>query len=242
MTRKDQILFYLSSSLHPICDDCLAEITYCSTRQEANQICRKLSERNLISRNKGYCNRCKRNKIINQIRSVNPIINQNPLQKKDSPDPSFLSINESEYIFSNIVYSWHPIQADTNSIYQFPNSMTPYMKFLYKLPTIYRWVIQFPDKKYLYYIGETEKLCPNRLGSYLNPGPSQETNKRLHILFLDYLRKGCHIRLDYLKFAPFTLNSYQISQESLKNANLRRMIEHLIIYHYENQGVSLLNR
>jgi hypothetical protein len=184
VTRKEQILSYLFSNPHPICDDCLAEITHCSTRQDANRICRDLNDKNQISRNTGYCNKCQRNKTINQIRSENPVINQNPPQKKDSQLlPSSPPEKDSQLIISSIHHSWEPVLASSNSRYLFPGNITSNMKSVYRFPAIYRWLIQFPSKSVIYYIGETEQLCPGRINLYLKPDHTTDEWKIAQSIF-----------------------------------------------------------
>jgi hypothetical protein len=233
MTKKQQILLFLKNNPFPICDDCIAIHTQCSTRQEANQICRALSIHKEIYRHNGICNDCKRNKIVNQIGSQIPV---QPIQ------PTIPPSNESYFSLSAIIYSWNPILSDGLEPYTFPNDITNFMKTHYRMPAIYRWSIRFDDENTLYYIGETEELCPRRLGHYIKPGPGQQTNQRLNAQFQKYLQSGCQIKLDCLIFNPYILNSIKITQKSLINANLRRMMEHLMIYQYSNQGISLLNR
>lgn len=187
----------------------------------------------MISRYSGVCSECKRSKIVN-MSGTKPSVQHSP----PSPPPS----KEDMFLVSKIEYTWNSILSDGSKPYMFPHDITAFMKSTYRIPTIYRWVMQNTDGNIFYYIGETEELCPRRLNQYLKPGPTQQTNQRLNEKFQEMAHLGYTITLDILTFKSFTLNSTEITLKSLHNSNLRKMIEHLIIYHYQSVGISLLNR
>jgi len=171
MTRKQQILSYLELNPIPICDDCLSSSTHCYPRQHVNQICRILSEQHQISRYQGFCKICFRNKIVNKVKSEKIISDEAYSRKKDHlikpvMFPSFPPEKVSSLKISSISFVWKPILKDEISLYQFPNPISSFMKSSYNVPAIYRWIVQTPDNKVLYYIGETEQLCPRRITHY----------------------------------------------------------------------------
>ena len=104
------------------------------------------------------------------------------------------------------------------------------MKSVYRFPAIYRWLIQLPSKSVIYYIGETEQLCPGRINLYLKPGPTQQTNERSHNQFFEYRKEGCQILIDYLVFNQFQLNSIEINQKFLY---LEQYLLHEGYYHLD---------
>ena len=67
MTACEGILNALLFGL--FCDDCLSELARIRPRQQVNQRCRELALSGRISRKKGSCAKCGRNKFLNQLRA-----------------------------------------------------------------------------------------------------------------------------------------------------------------------------
>lgn len=67
MNNADAILDYLHEKKAPLCDDCLSTILAITPRQQINSICRSLSGRNAIHRDKGTCSACSSYKIVNHV-------------------------------------------------------------------------------------------------------------------------------------------------------------------------------
>lgn len=70
MSHAETILEFLDER-KPLayCDDCLSMETAVAPRQQVYAICTKLFERQTISRAKGVCERCGRNKLVNAMRA-----------------------------------------------------------------------------------------------------------------------------------------------------------------------------
>lgn len=145
-------------------------------------------------------------------------------------------------LISPITYQWKRVYSDENVTYFFPGSITSYMKLKYGFPALYRWVIRKFDDSVVYYLGETDGLVPRRIYQYLNPGPSQKTNQRLHVEFNSEIQKNSKIHLEYLTFSPFSINNQLMCQSSLTDPHVRRLIEELFTVFSQGKGESLLNR
>lgn len=137
---------------------------------------------------------------------------------------------------------WKPILENKSVQYLFPNTITSYMRQQYKMPAIYRWVVDTDKTIESVYIGETEELCPRRVYGYLNPGPSQMTNIRINNLFNDLIKKGKVIRLEHLVFSDFSFDGKKITAQDLAKKNIRVLLENIMLAHHENDGTTILNQ
>lgn len=141
-----------------------------------------------------------------------------------------------------IGFEWQPVLENESSQYVFPNTITTHMRQKYRIPAIYRWVVENNKTIESVYIGETEELCPRRVYGYLNPGPSQMTNIRINNLFDDLIKKGKTIRLEHLVFSDFSFDGKKITTQDLIKKNIRVLLENIMITHHENDGITMLNQ
>jgi len=81
-----------------------------------------------------------------------------------------------------------------------------------------------------------------RVNQYRKPGPTQKTNKDLNAKFEDYIKKGNRITLEviHLKVSKESVPSLTI--DDLKNKDLRKALEGLLIYNYREKNYILLNK
>ena len=95
------------------------------------------------------------------------------------------------------------------------------MKKNYRKPAIYRWNVfkEIPNDEKIIYVGEAQELCPQRIKGYLNPGPSQQTNKRIKKKFQTYLDKGFKIRLEMLQFDNIKIEDFTFIKTPLAVGN-----------------------
>ena len=143
-------------------------------------------------------------------------------------------------------YYWRPVLKNNSEEYEeyyFPEKITLFMKNNYKYPAIYRWNIfkNNPEDKKLIYIGETQELCPRRINGYLNPGSSQQTNKRIKEKFQNYLKDGYKIRLEILKFDNIKVGNFTLTNEDLQDKHVRCFLEELMIVVYKQKRFKILN-
>jgi len=143
----------------------------------------------------------------------------------------------------DLSYQWEPVFVDKNCGYLFPEQLSEFMRQEYKKPAIYRWNIfrYKPGDKKLIYIGEAKELCPQRINGYLNPGPTQQTNKRMKEIFQSYLNEGLKIGLEILNFEKILIDSSVFTRDNLHNKHFRRLIEELMIIISKQKGFQILN-
>lgn len=140
-------------------------------------------------------------------------------------------------------YQWVPILKDKGKEYRFPEKITSFMKKNYRNPAIYRWNVfrNIPSDEKIIYIGEAQELCPRRINGYLNPGPSQQTNKRIKERFQRYLDKGFKIQLEILQFDNIKIEDFIFKNSDLKDKHVRRFLEELMVIIYRKKGYDILN-
>lgn len=111
-------------------------------------------------------------------------------------------------------------------------------------PSIYKWIFKDEKEVKKVYIGETLNFR-NRIKSYLNPGPTQETNKRINKIILN----SKSLSLSKLNIEELKINGKQIIIEGnqdkvLSKKFVRELIEnYLIVQHIYvyGRGTELLN-
>ena len=142
-----------------------------------------------------------------------------------------------------ISYEWQAILLREKVEYLFPLAITPFMRMRYKDPAVYRWNIyrKTAEDKKIVYIGEAQELCPKRLYGYLNPGPTQQTNKRIKAEFEVYLRDGLNIRLDICNIHGITFGDSVLGKESLVDKYIRRLIEAALVVEHRKRGFTVLD-
>lgn len=140
-------------------------------------------------------------------------------------------------------FKWEAVLSSETEEYFFPQSVTGYMKRLYRGPYVYRWNIyrNSPSDLKLLYVGQAKQLCPHRIQSYLTPGPSQETNQRIHEKLRAYLEQGLRIRLEILRFVELTIGDFALTPEDMLDKHTRLFIEGLLIVYLRRKGYALLN-
>lgn len=163
-------------------------------------------------------------------------------QPKRLPAPEVLQQRNSLYLEVEFSCEWQPVLKDGHSRYLFPEPVTPYMRKAYARAAVYRWQIRglVEDTLFATYVGMTRKLCPNRLGSYLDPGESA-TNQRLSRCFHQSLQQGRTILLDVLHIDKVLVGGNEWSAFSLDAQYQREFVESVIIDRYRRDGFVLLN-
>lgn len=72
MNNADRLYHHLKDSGADLCDDCLSSLLNITTRQQVNQICRRMADVGTINRMNGFCAGCRRVKIVNAISGATP--------------------------------------------------------------------------------------------------------------------------------------------------------------------------
>ena len=72
MSNADRIIRHLKSIGTPLCDDCLSRILSITSRQQVNQLCRRMADVGTIIRINGFCSGCRGVKIVNAASRAGP--------------------------------------------------------------------------------------------------------------------------------------------------------------------------
>jgi hypothetical protein len=120
------------------------------------------------------------------------------------------------------------------------------MRAMYEKPSVYRWLVTSPESKLVAaYFGETESLA-RRIGQYISPGRSQQTNLRIKAYFDEKLRQRCTIAIEALQFQPFSIKQIAINEGSLRHSQVREFLESFALMEFQytngNEDCLLLNR
>jgi len=143
-----------------------------------------------------------------------------------------------------IEYEWKPVINDEGQRYLFPMKLEEFkreFRSYYNFPAIYRWIIRKNRKIVAVYIGEA-KYIGRRIHYYLNPEPSQQTNKRLNSLFHECISAGLRIELELLDVYKLKIHEHELSPLDLTSKHLRLLLENLIIEIHRQEGYVLLNK
>jgi hypothetical protein len=141
---------------------------------------------------------------------------------------------------TDIRYQWIPARSDREVPFELTDKAIPQVTQLPQKPAIYRWVFLKNGTPTKTYIGETENLR-TRIRGYLNPGPSQETNKRINAEFKMALAFGLTVRLEVLQIEPIRINRVIIRNESLSDQYVRKMMENFVLADVDVVYCELLN-
>lgn len=141
----------------------------------------------------------------------------------------------------NIAYEWQPVFLREKVEYLFPMAISPYMRSEYRGPAVFKWDIYQKttgDKK-LAYIGEAQELCPRRLYGYLNPGPTQEANKKVNAAFRGYLNEKLNIKLYVCRIQEIVFAGSVLTPEAIKDVHNRRMITEAMMFEHKKRGFTV---
>ena len=111
-------------------------------------------------------------------------------------------------------------------------------------PQIYRWALtDSSDSIRATYIGQSGDL-KRRLRGYRNGMPSRPADQlnRIRKKFVVVEAAGGTVQFQLLRFAPFSLNGVDFSEEFLSFAPARHILENLAICQARSEGIALLNR
>jgi hypothetical protein len=139
-------------------------------------------------------------------------------------------------------YEWQAVLLRDKVDYLFPLGITPFMRTKYKEPAVYRWNIyqKTPGDKKLFHIGEAQELCPRRLYGFLNPGPTQQTNKKIKAEFEGYIRDGLNVRLDICVLHELVFGETVLGKQALGDRYIRQLIQTALIVEHRKKGLTIL--
>ena len=130
-----------------------------------------------------------------------------------------------------LAYDWVPVESAPGVAYAFGQPVSPYLRQAYARPAVYRWRIRpGPEgEAELRYIGETEDL-PRRMYHCLKPGPSQQTDLRLHGLLMQALDRRAHVQAEVLRVDSCEVNGRLAAESSFADSGFRRCLEELLTF------------
>lgn len=138
-------------------------------------------------------------------------------------------------------YHWVSVINKDGSKYRFPDERGT-IGTSYARPAIYRWAVSDPDGNNMYYIGEAMDLR-RRIYGYLNPGPTQETNKWMNKELSRLVEEGFVVELEVIDGLRLFLGAgLSFSDKDLESKHFRRLIENLMLSISEKRGDTLLNK
>ena len=142
-----------------------------------------------------------------------------------------------------IAYEWQTVLLRENVKYSYPLAITPFMRSRYREPGIFRWNIygKAGEDKKLFYIGEAQEICPRRLYGYLNPGPTQQSNKKIKAEFEAYLKEGLNVGLDICSVTELKLDGLSLDKEALSDKYNRRLIVAAMVVEHRKKGLTVLD-
>jgi hypothetical protein len=138
-------------------------------------------------------------------------------------------------------YEWKPVYLRENVEYLFPMAISPYMRSKYKEPAVFKWDVyqKTPGDKKLVYIGEAQELCPKRLYSYLNPGPTQLANKKVNTEFRGYLKEYLKIRLEICQIRRIDFRESVLEDNAFGDKHVRRLVVEALIVEHRKSGFTV---
>lgn len=75
----------------------------------------------------------------------------------------------------------------------------------------------------------------------MNPGLSQQTNKRIKEKFLGYIKNRFKIELEIFHFEKIRIEDFTLTNEDLYAKHVRRFIEESMIIMYKKKEYQILN-
>jgi hypothetical protein len=159
-----------------------------------------------------------------------------PAARTKAGSPSAPPTDEAEPdVVCAVRFAWTPVGAvslDKDGRLEFP-SVT-------EQPGLYRFSLSTHGDLQVYF-GETDNLR-RRFHLYRNAGPSQQTNIRLHRLFVERLRQGWQIAVATIVKTAWISTHGDERQADLTSKAERIFIEHAAIVRARSEGTELLNR
>jgi hypothetical protein len=142
-----------------------------------------------------------------------------------------------------LTYEWQAVYLRENIEYLFPLAISPFMRAKYKTSAVFKWDIyqKTPGDQKLVYIGEAQELCPKRLYGYLNPGLTQQANKKVNDDFRGYLKEKLKIRLEICQVKEIHFGDLVLDADALTEKHVRRMVAEVLIVEHIKRGITVVD-
>jgi len=157
-------------------------------------------------------------------------------------EPEGMEINMDQ-LQVRVAYEWQSVFLREKVEYLFPMAISPFMRAACRGPAVFRWDIfqNTPGDRKMVYIGEAQELCPKRLYGFLNPGPTQQSNKKINTEFRGYLREKLKIKLDVCNIREIAFGGSTLGSEALSDKYIRRFIVGTMIIEHKNRGFTIMD-
>jgi hypothetical protein len=142
----------------------------------------------------------------------------------------------------SLSYEWQPVFMRDKVEYLFPLGITPFMRAKYKEPAVFRWNIYQKtsgDKK-LFHLDDAQELCPRRLYGYINPGPTQQTTKKIKTILDGHVRDGLNVGLDICLIHELKFGDSVLGQQALGDRFMRQLVQAVMTVEHRKKGFTLL--
>jgi hypothetical protein len=140
----------------------------------------------------------------------------------------------------NIRYQWAPVEIHSGALFEFSDQAIRFVSRILASPAVYRWAVFENQVLRKVCIAETDNLR-RRVREYLNPGPTQYTNKRLNAEFKRYVQDGLSVQLESLRIDPVHLNRVLLCNENLHDQFVRKMMENFALADHDVTQSEILN-
>jgi hypothetical protein len=149
-------------------------------------------------------------------------------------------MRNEENSMPDVQYQWVSVEIDSGIPFEFSNNALRLVRCIPTKPAVYRWAVFEKQVLRKVYIGETDNLR-RRIREYLNPGPTQHTNRRLNSKFKTYIQKELTVQLEILKINPIYLNNVYLCDDRLSDQYIRKMMENFTLADSDVTQYEMLN-
>jgi hypothetical protein len=137
-------------------------------------------------------------------------------------------------------YDWAPVTCNDGSAYSYPKPVRD-VRGGFHGPAVYRW--RFVDGQTLVavYFGECDDVV-KELNTSVNPGPANKSAGRIKSALGERMLLGQTGLVDVLKVRSPSIGGAAPSGDPLRDRQLRRAIENLLVHEASKLDVELLNQ
>ena len=136
-------------------------------------------------------------------------------------------------------YDWTPVITEAGKPLEYPGSLGSRVRGEYNRPTLYRWRVEDGGNLSAVAISECENLA-RTVALFNEPSPPQAINRMKSVLS-EHVFRGSEIAMDVLVLSQFTFGGKDLGADALKQPDLRKLIETLLIHDARHSGIRLLS-
>ena len=139
----------------------------------------------------------------------------------------------------DVEFDWTPVTCVDGSPYAYPKPVRN-VKNSFHGPAVYRWRFMDGADIAALYFGECDDLV-KELNSSVNPAPGKSTG-RIKAALGERMLLGQEGVIDVLKLISIKIDGEPLGAEALKDRNVRRALEALLVHQAAKDDVDLLNQ